>query len=126
MNVAFASKDGEHVDQHFGWAKSFYLYHIDKETSSLITEIESSQEIEAENAKLAYKIACIEAADIMYCSQIGPKASKMVQSAGIYPVRAAEDEKISDAISKLQGMLNDSPAPWLLRIYHKAAQREKM
>ncbi len=120
MNIAFASKDGEHIDQHFGWAKRFYLYDVDKDSHRLIEEIGSSQEIEAEHEKLTYKIGCIEAADIMYCSQIGPKASKMVQSAGIYPVRAAEDEKIMDAIGKLQAMLNDNPAPWLLRIYYKA------
>lgn len=124
MMIAFASKDGVHIDQHFGWAKSFYLYKVDKDSHDFFAEIDSAKEIEDENAKLTYKIGCIEDADIMYCSQIGPKASKMVQSAGIHPVRSAEDEKIADAIGKLQAMLNNSPAPWLLRIYHKAAQRE--
>jgi nitrogen fixation protein NifX len=125
MTIAFASVDGKHINQHFGWSKSFYLYRVDKETYSFIEEIDSSQEIEAENQKLDYKIGCIDSADIMYCSQIGPKASKMVQSAGIYPVRTSEDEKISDAIARIQETLNtDNPPPWLLRIYYKAAQRE--
>lgn len=124
MKIAFASVDGEHINQHFGWSKSFYLYSVDKETSGFIKEIESSQEIEEEDQKLNYKIGCIEEADILYCSQIGPKASKMVQAAGIYPVRSSEDEKISDAIAKIQEMLENNPAPWLLRIYHRAARRE--
>jgi nitrogen fixation protein NifX len=123
MKIAFASSEGETVDQHFGHSKTFYLYSVGKESSELLSVIDSSDEPEGEKEKLAYKIGTISEADIMYCTQIGPTASKMVQAAGIHPVRVAEDEKVVDSISKLQEMLNDSPAPWLLRIYHKAETR---
>ncbi len=123
MNIAFASSDGQSVDQHFGWSKQFYLYKIDKESAELLKIIDSSKEIEGEKEKLNYKIETIDEADIMYCTQIGPTASKMIQSAGVHPVRVAEGEKIVDAILNLQDMLNNNPAPWLLRIYHKAEAR---
>lgn len=38
-------------------------------------------------------------------------------------VRVQENETIVEAIEILQAMLIYSPAPWLLRIYHKAKQR---
>ena len=123
MNIAFASSDGEKVDQHFGWSKSFYLYNVDTEKAEFIRVIDSSEEPEGEEEKLNYKISTIKAADIMYCTQIGPTASKMVQSSGIHPVKVAEGEKIDDALSKLQLMLSSEPPMWLLRIYHKAKNR---
>lgn len=123
MNIAFASNDGESVNQHFGWSKTFYLFEVEKDASQYLKSIDSSEEPEEEKAKLTYKIGTIEEADIMYCTQIGPTASKMVQASGIHPVRVVEGEKISDAIKQIQQMLNDNPPMWLLRIYHKAKQR---
>jgi nitrogen fixation protein NifX len=123
MNIAFASSNGEVVDQHFGWSKQFYLYEVGKEESKLLSIIDSSDEPEGEKEKLNYKIGTISDADIMYCTQIGPTASKMIQAVGVHPVRVAENETIADAVKKLQEMLEDAPAPWLLRIYHKAEAR---
>lgn len=123
MNIAFASSNGEFVDQHFGWSKTFYLYNVSKQSAELLKVLDSSDEPEGEKEKLDYKIGTIAEADIMYCTQIGPTASKMIQSAGVHPVRVADGESIIDAIMKLQDMLNDAPAPWLLRIYHKAEAR---
>lgn len=123
MNIAFASSNGEVIDQHFGWSKQFYLYEVGKEESKLLSIIDSSEEPEGEKEKLNYKIGTIDEADIMYCTQIGPTASKMIQAAGVHPVRVAENETIDGAIKKLQEMLEDAPAPWLLRIYHKAEAR---
>ena len=124
MTIAFASTEGKAVDQHFGWSKKFYLYEVDEYTSKFLDEIDSSEEPEEEKAKLNYKIGTIEDADIMYCTQIGPTASKMVQSAGIHPVRVQEGEVIEDAIVHLQEMLNSgNPPMWLLRIFHKAKKK---
>jgi nitrogen fixation protein NifX len=125
MNIAFASSNGEKIDQHFGWSKSFYLYKVDTEGAELLEILDSSKEPEGagEQEKLNYKISTIDAADIMYCTQIGPTASKMVQSSGIHPVRVAEGESIEGAIKQLQEMLCDNPPMWLLRIFHKAKSR---
>jgi nitrogen fixation protein NifX len=124
MNVAFASSCGDTIDQHFGWSKSFYIYKVDKESIVFLEVVDSSQEPEGEQEKLAYKIATLGDADIMYCTQIGPTASKMVQASGIYPARVAEGESVKEALSKLQEMLKDNPPLWLLRIFHKTQTRQ--
>lgn len=123
MKIAFASSTGEKIDQHFGWSKTFYLYDVDRESATLLKSIDSSEEPEEEVAKLTYKIGTIEEADIMYCTQIGPKASKMVQAAGIHPVRVAEGEDLAGAIGQIQEMLAGQPPIWLMRIFHRSSQR---
>jgi len=125
MKIAFASSDGKNIDQHFGWSKTFYLFDIDRDNFNLIKLIDSSQEIENEQEKLNYKIKTIEDADIMYCTQIGPTASKMLQSAGIHPVRVASGEQIVNAISQIHNMLKENQPMWLIRIFHKAEKRDK-
>ena len=36
IKIAFASKDGKLVNEHFGWCEKFYVYGIDKEKYELI------------------------------------------------------------------------------------------
>lgn len=119
MLIAFASSDGISVNQHFGWSKSFELYRVTHECAQYVKTLDSSQDaIEDEHEKLDYKIGTVKEADIMFCSQIGPTASKMVLAAKIYPMRSAENERIDEAIKKLQELLLGNPPPWLLRIVH--------
>ncbi|MDD2452153.1 NifB/NifX family molybdenum-iron cluster-binding protein [Sulfurovum sp.] len=123
MIIAFASSTGEKIDQHFGWSKYFYLYRIDQAGAEFFKTVNAETDIEDEHEKLNCKIEAIGEADIMYCTQIGPKASQMVQAAGIHPVRAAEGEALKDAIGNVIEMLNTKPPIWLLRAFHKARQR---
>lgn len=119
MLIAFASSDGIHVNQHFGWSKSFELYRITAENAEYVKTLDSSEdEIADEHEKLAYKIGTVKEADIMYCSQIGPTASKMVLSEKIHPMRAGENDRIDETIQKLQELLLGNPPPWLLRVVH--------
>lgn len=119
MLIAFASTDGVTVNQHFGWSKSFELYRITDQSAEFIKTLDSSQDdIEDEHEKLAYKISTVQEADIMYCSQIGPTASKMVLASKIYPMRSGENDRIDETIVKLQELLLGNPPPWLQRIVH--------
>lgn len=120
IKIAFASKDNIHVNQHFGWCEKFYVYEVDGDNYSLLEEIDSSLKKEEEVEKLTYKIECVEGCDIIYVAQIGPKAANMVQSAGIYPMRASnEEEKIEDVIKSIQKMINGNAPLWLKRIILK-------
>ncbi|MDD5212741.1 MAG: NifB/NifX family molybdenum-iron cluster-binding protein [Sulfuricurvum sp.] len=125
MLIAFASTDGVTVNQHFGWSKSFELYRITDQSAEFIKTLDSSQDdIEDEHEKLAYKISSIKEADILYCSQIGPTASKMVLASKIYPMRSGENDRIDETIVKLQELLLGNPPPWLQRIVHTTKDKE--
>lgn len=125
MLIAFASSDGITVNQHFGWSKSFELYRITEESAEYVKTLDSSQDaIEDEHEKLAYKIGTVKETDIIYCSQIGPTASKMVLASKIYPMRSGENDRIDETIVKLQKLLFGNPPPWLLRIVHTSKDSE--
>lgn len=125
MLIAFASSDGVTVNQHFGWSKSFELYRITADSAEYVKTLDSSQDaIEDEHEKLAYKIGTVKEADIMYCSQIGPTASKMVLASKIYPMRSGENDRIDETIVKLQELLLGNPPPWLQRIVHTSKDKE--
>lgn len=117
MKIAFASKDGEYVNEHFGWCETFYIYEIDEESFALVSEVDSSLKLEDEVDKLEYKISCLEDSDILCVQQIGPKAANMVKMAGIYPIKAqSEKDRIIDTIKSLQTLMRDNPPLWLKRI----------
>jgi nitrogen fixation protein NifX len=119
IKIAFASKDGINVNEHFGWCEKFYIYGVDKDSYELIKEVDSSVKHEAEVDKLEYKIECIDNSDIVYVTQIGPKAANMVKYAGTYPMKASsEDEKIEDVLKSIQKMIENPPL-WLKRILLK-------
>lgn len=120
MKIAFASKDNIHVNQHFGWCEMFSIYEVSEDHYELINEVDSSLKFDDEIDKLEYKINCLEDSDIVYVSQIGPKAANMVQKCGIYPIKSShEGEKIEDVIKSLQRMMTDNTPLWFKRILCK-------
>jgi nitrogen fixation protein NifX len=121
IKIAFASKDNVYVNQHFGWCETFFIYQITPTDSQFIKEIDASLEQESEVDKLHYKIACLDKSDIVYVLQLGPKASAMVKSAGVYPMQSSgETQKIDEVITALQKMMQENTPLWLKRIMMKA------
>lgn len=117
MKIAFASTDGIHINEHFGWCKEFYLYELDGGEFKFVKIIESKDEIQDELDKLTYKIDSIQEANIVCVAQIGPKASTMVKSANIYPLKSVnENELISDFLDTLLRLINTNPPLWLKAI----------
>ncbi|WP_229860165.1 NifB/NifX family molybdenum-iron cluster-binding protein [Candidatus Sulfurimonas baltica] len=120
IKIAFASKDGLHVDEHFGWCEKFYIYGVNEESYELLNEVDSSLKYEQESDKLEYKIMCIDGSDIVYVAKIGPKAASMVKLAGTFPLRSSqEDEKIEEVLKSIQKLMKENPPLWLKRILLK-------
>jgi len=120
LKIAFASKDGINVNEHFGWCEKFFIYEVDGDEDTFVDERDSSFKFEEEVDKLEYKINCLEDSDIVYVAQIGPKAANMVKSAGIYPMKSSsENEKIEDVLLSLKKLIKNNPPLWLQRILLK-------
>jgi nitrogen fixation protein NifX len=118
LKIAFASTDNIFVDQHFGWSEKFYIYEIQDDSFIFVKEVDSSLKKDDEIEKLIYKIESLEDAKILYVLQIGPKASTMVQSAGIFPMKSSkENEKIEDVLNSLIRLKNDNPPIWMRRLF---------
>ena len=122
MKIAFASTDNIHVNQHFGWCKEFYIYEIIEDSYNFVKSVDSSIEISDEIEKLTYKIECLEDSDILYVLQIGPKASRMVQSCKIFPMQSSkENEKIEDILNLLIKMKSNPPI-WMRMLLENESQ----
>ena len=116
ITLAFASDDGVTINQHFGWAKTFWLYAIDQEQSQFLKSVDVGEEPQEEHLKLAHRIETIKGARIVFCTHIGPTASHMVQASKITSVKSTET--IEEAIGKIQNLLLGEMPLWLARIVH--------
>ena len=121
MKIAFASTDAKSVNEHFGRCETFYLYECTKTGYSFITVSEAPEEKATESDKLHYKIKCLQGADLVCMTQIGPKASTLVKSAGIFPMKASfEGQGIKEILQKLQALMQSAMPPlWLRQIMTK-------
>jgi nitrogen fixation protein NifX len=121
MNIAFASKDGVHINEHFGWCQKFYLYKIDIYGVHELGTSDASLDYKEESDRLAYKIECLGESNIVCVAQIGPKAANLLQSIGIYPLKSSnENETIASFNNTLYSYLSDDHAPlWFKRMAYQ-------
>jgi len=119
MKVAFATKDLNMIDEHFGWAKQFAIYEINKNGSEFVEVVKTSEDIEEEDVKIRSKINALKDSSIVYCQAIGPTAAAKVIQSKIHPMKVTDVTPIADAIEQLVKMLNGNPPPWIKRILAK-------
>ncbi|MDR3346935.1 MAG: dinitrogenase iron-molybdenum cofactor biosynthesis protein [Campylobacteraceae bacterium] len=116
MKIAFASTDNVHINDHFGWCKCFYLYELAGGEWRFVKALEAKDEIAEEIDKLGYKIERIKEADILCAAQIGPRASLMVKSAGIFVLKSEKENKPIEAmLCDIVKLANENPPLWLKR-----------
>lgn len=119
MKIAFASTDNLHVNDHFGWCKCFYMYELHNDAFSFLKTLPSPNEHSEEGDKLAYKIACLEDANILCASHIGPRASLLVKGSGIFVLKSEkENERIEEVLNTLLRLKNTQPPLWMQRFLH--------
>lgn len=116
MKVAFATKDLTTVDEHFGWAKQFAVYDVNKDGYKLAEIVKAEETAESEDDKINLKIDSVKGCAIMYCQAIGPTAAARVVKAHIHPIKVEKPLPIEEALEALVKMLNGNPPPWIRRI----------
>ncbi len=116
MKVAFASKDMETINAHFGGAKEFVVYNVSKEGFELSGVIKTDTSGFTGDDKTDFKVKALKGINIMYCESIGGTAAAKVIRAGINPMKVQEPRKIVDILGELVTMVNDNPPPWIKRI----------
>lgn len=116
MKIAFASTDGIHINDHFGWCKCFYMYELLEEDFVFVKTLPSLNELSEESNKLAYKVECLEDANILCASHIGPRASLIVKSSGIFVLKSErENERIEEVLATLLHVKKTNPPLWMQR-----------
>lgn len=113
MKVAFATKNMEHIDAHFGGAKEFIVYRVSPNGFEVDGVIKTDTSALEGDEKTEYKIKALEGIHMLYIESIGGTAAAKVIRAGMNPMKVQEPRKIVDVLNELVEMLNDNPPPWI-------------
>ena len=116
MKVAFATKDLETINAHFGGAKEFVVYNVSKDGFALEGVIKTDTSELNGDAKTEFKVEALKGINIMYVESIGGTAAAKVIRAGINPMKVQEPRSIEEVLKELIEMINTNPPPWVKRI----------
>jgi len=115
IKVAFATKNLENIDSHFGSAKQFAVYEISKTTTGL------SEIIKVLDKDTDKTVSLLSGIDIVYFTNVGAIAAAKLINSGIFTIKYKEVVGIEDEVNKLKEMLNTNPPPFIKKIIEKKA-----
>jgi nitrogen fixation protein NifX len=116
MKVAFATKDMENINAHFGGAKEFVIYSVSKDGFEMNEVLQTDTSKLEGDDKTDFKVKVLSGVNIMYCESIGGTAAAKVIRGGINPMKVQEPRPIEDVLKELMQMLNTNPPPWIKKI----------
>jgi nitrogen fixation protein NifX len=125
MKIAFATQDKQHVDAHFGWAKSIVTYNVTPDGYNFVESFEFGGKLEedGDEDKLAPKLDAIKDCAILYVAAIGGSGAARVVALKIHPIKVPQPEGIEGILVKLQAVLKGTPPPWLRKALAKDGER---
>lgn len=118
--VAFASMEGDMVDQHFGSAQGFFVYSVNSHSASLLASQRfASAAQDGIEDKLKPKLKWLVGADLVYCGSIGGSATRQLISLGITPVQVKGGPDVDELLDSIQAQLRGEKAFWLQNIINQ-------
>lgn len=122
LMVAFATSDGECVNQHFGSAQGFHVFGVSGgEATLLATKSFPKEKKDGNEDKLKPKLAWLYGSDLVYVGSVGGSATKQLITLGAHPIVVKGGPEIEEIIEELQGELNGTPSPMLERVIKQKA-----
>lgn len=124
--VAFASSDGEIVNQHFGSSLGFHVYAVDGNTATPLTvKMFGKEKRDGNEDKLKPKLAWLTGCDLVYCGSAGGSATNQLIKLGVYPVVVKEGPELEEIITELQQEITGTMSPMLERIFKQKARKDE-
>lgn len=116
IKVAFATQDREHVDQHFGAARSFVIYQVTPERYALLEAMDfDALAMDGNEDKLTPKIAALDGCVAVYSQAVGGSAIAQLKAQGIQAMKVPPGSSIKRLLEGLQAELKAGPNAWLAR-----------
>ena len=124
MKVAFATTDGNNVDEHFGRAGMFAVYEfmesgfrfveLRKFADGMDKSVVDTRDMgPLHDDAVRGKIDRLADCKLIYLTEIGgPSAARLVKK-GIMPMKVKEPVPIETALNQLGETIRKSPPPWL-------------
>ena len=124
--VAFASSDGEIINQHFGSSSGFHVYGIDGNTATpLAVKSFGKEKRDGNEDKLKPKLAWLTGCDLVYCGSAGGSATNQLIKLGVYPVVVKGGPDIEEIIDELQKEITGTMSPMLDRIFKQKIGKDE-
>jgi nitrogen fixation protein NifX len=121
LRVAFATSDGTHVDQHFGWTTRFDVYDIESDTAHQVETRTLAPAGEDEEGKIQSRLDAVTDCAIVHVARIGGTAAARVIAAKIHPVKVPETTEVAELVTRLQAVVSGNPPPWLRKVLRQHA-----
>lgn len=114
--IAFATDDLLHVDQHFGTASRYVIYRFCAARVSLfqVAQFEESEDTNNEY-RLATRVETLAGCAAVYCEAVGGSAIRQLMARNIRPVRVRPGTSIAGLVAELKLALAKDPPAWLTR-----------
>jgi nitrogen fixation protein NifX len=122
MKVAFTSKTGEMIDQHFGQADSFRIWEIGPDQASFLETLTVGSHGSDEEDKISARAELLQECAIVYTMQIGGPAAAKLVAKRIHPMKTNSEVAVAEIVGKLQEVLRGNPPPWLRKAQNKDAR----
>ena len=119
MKVAFTTKTGEIIDQHFGMAEDFKVWEIGPEEAHFLEAVTVRTHEEDEEDKIAARAEILKDCAIVYTMQIGGPAAAKLVARKIHPMKTNTEVPVAEIVGKLQDVLKGNPPPWLRKAMNK-------
>ncbi len=119
MKVAFTSTTGEVIDEHFGQAKTFYIWDVGPEAAEFLTTISAVTTAADEEDRIAARAGALADCAIVYTMQIGGPAAAKLVAKKIHPMKTTTEVPVAEVVAKLQEVLKGNPPPWLRKAMNK-------
>lgn len=124
--VAFASSDGEIINQHFGSSLGFHVYSIDADSATPLAAKSFGKELRDGNEdKLKPKLAWLNGCDLVYCGSVGGSATNELIKLGAHPVIVKGGPEIEEVVAELQNELSGTLSPLLERIFKQKSGKDQ-
>jgi nitrogen fixation protein NifX len=113
MRVAFTSRDGTTVDEHFGKAEHFDVWEVGPERAEFVERVRAIVTAGDEEDRTVARASAIAGCAIVYTLQIGGPAAAKLVSRRIHPMKTQAEVPVAEVLGRLQGVLRGNPPPWL-------------
>lgn len=124
LRVAFATSDGECVNQHFGSSRGFHVFGISGGKAALLaTKSFAKEKKDGNEDKLKPKLAWLHGSDLVYCGSVGGSATKQLITLGAHPIVVKGGPDIEEIIEALQEELNGTLSPMLERVMRQKTSK---
>ena len=103
LKVAFATKDMEEINAHFGGAKEFVVYNVSKDGFSLSEVIKTDTNDVEDDDKTDFRVRALKGINIMYCESIGGTAAAKVYVKVFARMQDGQIQFYKDGYTDLRG-----------------------